>query len=257
MKGSENFGDRFMKGEAKVLGILGVIGLGLMGGGSYYRWQTEKFLRSAISTDGLVTEIIKREYHGKYSRSLTPSYFPRVSFRTKEGRSVIFIPTAASGQSDYRRNQTVPVVYDPREPQHAYIRSSRDLFGPSGFLFGAGILFFLPGIAYVISRPVHNWRSRRADAKKAWLLQNGRRILAQNPRVERKTKGYGYHPYRITCEWLDPATNRTYSFGSPDIFYDPAVFLPKKSIEVTINPNNPGSYFMDISFLPKMFWSRK
>jgi hypothetical protein len=120
-----------MTGNAIVLGMLGALGLGLIGDGSYSRWQTEKFLQTAISTDGLVTAINKRVYNGKYSRGT--SYFPRVSFRTKEGRSVIFIPSAASGPSDYRRNQTVPIVYDPRQPQHAYIRSSRDLFGPSTF----------------------------------------------------------------------------------------------------------------------------
>lgn len=248
-----------MTGNAIVLGMLGAVGLGLIAGGGYFRWQTEKFLRTAISADGLVTTIIKREYHGKYA-PLT-GYYPRVSFRTKEGRSVIFIPTAASGPSDYRRNQTVPIVYDPRQPQHAYIRAFKDLFGPSTSMFGAAILFFLPGIGYAIGRPVRRLANARRDrrmaaetaAEYAWLLQNGRRIQAHHPRVglNGSVTIDGSHPYRITCEWRDPATNRMRSFCSGNIPYDPTGMVSINQIDVLIDPNNPEHYMVDTSFLPQ------
>lgn len=252
-----------MTGNAIVLGMLGAVGLGLIAGGGYFRWQTEKFLRTAISADGLVTTIIKREYHGKYA-PLT-GYYPRVSFRTKEGRSVIFIPTAASGPSDYRRNQTVPIVYDPRQPQHAYVRSNRDLFGPSTFAFGVGILFLLPGIGYAVWRPVRGPVRKLANARRdqrtaaktaaehAWLLQNGRRIQAHHPRVELNgsVRIDGNHPYRITCEWRDPATNQMRSFCSGDIPYDPTGMVSINQIDVLIDSNNPDHYMVDTSFLPQ------
>lgn len=127
-----------MKGNVVILGILGTIALGLLGGGSYSVWHTRKFLQTAISVDGLVAENVKRRNSGHNNIS-DWTYYARVSFRTKEGRSVVFTSRSGSGSPAYRRNQRVPIVYDPQQPHHAFIRS--ELWYASIFLFGLGAFF--------------------------------------------------------------------------------------------------------------------
>ena len=249
-----------MNGNARVLGILGAVGLGLIGVAGNMARQTEKFLQTAISADGLVAENVKKRWRYPGGQSTYETYYPRVSFRTKDGLSVVFTSNKGASSPEYRRHQTVPVVYDPRQPHHASTRSFRDQWGPSTFALGLGIFCWLPGIVFLISRPIRRLanarRARRMAAENAaeyaWLLQNGRRIQAHHPRVELNgsVRIEGSHPYRITCEWRDPATNRMLSFCSGNISYDPTGLVSINQIDVLIDPNNPDHYLVDTSFLP-------
>ena len=62
----------------------------------------------------------------------------------------------------------------------------------------------------------------------------------------------GMHPYRILCQWLDPATNQMHVFHSANIWYNPSKFVPDKTIEVLIDRDNPRRYSVETPFLPKV-----
>ena len=140
-----------MNSNVVILGILGTIGVGLLGGGIYSVWHTRKFLQTAISADGLVTENVKRGFRRHNTTDWT--YYARVSFRTREGQSVVFTSKSGNGSPAYRRNQRVPIVYDPQQPHHAFIRS--ELWYASTFLLGLGTFFSAPVIAFLV------WRAPR------------------------------------------------------------------------------------------------
>jgi hypothetical protein len=144
-------------------------------------------------------------------------------------------------------NETVPVLYDPRQPYNASIHSFGSLWAGSIVLFGLGAAFAGPGAGYIL------W-NRATARKNAWLHQNGRRIQVDHARVELNTSltVNGEHPYRIVCHWLDPAKNEMHIFHSANIWYNPASFLPSKPLEVLMDPNNPHRYLVEISFLPKV-----
>ena len=114
-------------------------------------------------------------------------------------------------------------------------------------LCGVGAVLSLSGIGAVVWKGVGN-------RKNAWLRQNGRRIQAEITRVELDTslEVAGKNPYRIVCQWLDPASHQVHIFHSANIWFDPTNYIPGKTIEVLVDPDNPRRYAVETAFLPKV-----
>ena len=55
--------------------------------------------------------------------------------------------------------------------------------------------------------------------------------------------------YLIKAQWLNLETNKVYVFESEDLSYNPKEFL-NETIDVTILPEDPRVYKMDLSKLP-------
>jgi len=72
--------------------------------------------------------------------------------------------------------------------------------------------------------------------------------------VERNTslKINGKNPWRITSQWLDPASNKLRVFHSENLWFDPTRFTTAKTVTVLLDPKNPKRYHMDVSFLPEL-----
>jgi hypothetical protein len=62
----------------------------------------------------------------------------------------------------------------------------------------------------------------------------------------------GRHPLRIVSQWRDPATHQLYVFYSKNLWFDPSEFVEQDLITVFVDPKDPGNYYMDTSFLPKV-----
>jgi hypothetical protein len=73
--------------------------------------------------------------------------------------------------------------------------------------------------------------------------------------VERDTriKLNGRSPYRIVCQWLNPADQKVYRFESEPMWVDPTNYLQgRKHLPVRVDPEQPKRrYWMDIAFLPQ------
>jgi hypothetical protein len=239
-----------MKVVRLVFTIFAVVGFGLLAGGMYSVWHTRQFLQPAVSAPGVVVENIWREERVSSTnprrRGVSWAYFPRIRFRTNSGQEINFVSNTGASQPSYHVNEQVTVLYDPQQPYNASTSSFASLWLGSIIFLGMGVVFTSPGIGLIV------W-TRLNSRKNAWLHQNGRRIQAEVKGVELNTSlaVNGANPYRIACQWLDPASNQVYLFHSGNIWYDPTDYLPK-SLEVLVDPNNLHRYTVETSFLPKL-----
>ena len=100
---------------------------------------------------------------------------------------------------------------------------------------------------------------RAADIN--WLKRYGKRIVATVTEIERKTgtrqvpytvnnttqyRTQTYTYYIIMARWVDPRTKQMYTFRSPNLSIYPRRFYEGCGIEVLIDPNNIGKYYMEI-----------
>jgi hypothetical protein len=234
-----------MKIARLIFGIFLVVGLGLLAGGLYSVWQTRRFLRTVVEAPGVVTDNVRRESPNS-GRDVSWLFYPRFSFQTSDGQGIAVISNTGSAQPVYSEGEAVTVLFDPRQPDHASVKSFTDLWRHSIILCGMGAVFLSVGIGAVVWKAV-------SGRKNAWLQQNGRRIQARITRVELNTsvKVNGACPFRIVCHWLDPARNETHVFHSANIWFDPTDYIPGKTIEVLMDPHKPSRYAVDTAFLPK------
>jgi hypothetical protein len=233
-----------MKIVRLVFSIFAVVGLGLLIGGFFAVQSTRRFLRTAISVPGVVTENVWREDRDSNNRT-SWAFYPRIRFRTADGQEITFITNTGASPPSYRVNEPVTILYDPQQPYHASIQSFTELWLLPTILCSIGIVFCSFGAVALI------WKGVSAR-KNAWLRQNGSRIQAEFTRVELDTSltVNGSHPYRIVCQWLDPANNQMHIFNSAHIWFDPTSYIAGKTLEVLVDPNNPHRYLVETSFLP-------
>ena len=183
----------------------------------------------------------------RHSSRGSGSYYPRVSFRTASGQDLILETDFGTRPPSYRAGERVQVLYDPGNPARFSINSFWSLwFVP--ILFGSmGVVFSSIGwIPFAWQR-----RVRRRDD---WLRANGQRIFADFECVELNTgvRINGQCPWRIVCQWLDPASNQVHVYRSHNLWYDPARYITGKTMEVMVDPANPKRYVVETSFLPKL-----
>ena len=235
-----------MKIVRLIFGMFFVVGLGFFAGGLYSVHGTRQFLRTVVEAPGVVIDNVQRE-SPRSSRDVYWMFYPRFSFETSDGREIVVISKTGSSQPAYDEDEPVTVLYDPRQPDHASIKSFTDLWRHSIILCGLGAFFSLLGIGVVLWKAV-------SGRKNTWLQQHGRRIQARILRVELNTsvKANGGHPFHIVCHWLDPVKNQTHVFYSANIWFDPAEYISGKTIEVLVDPRNPSRYVVDTAFLPKV-----
>ncbi|HYW43048.1 MAG TPA: DUF3592 domain-containing protein [Bryobacteraceae bacterium] len=235
-----------MKVVRLVFGMLAVVGSGLLAGGIYSVRHTRQFLQAAVTAPGVVVENVWREDTTSNGGTYW-AYYPRVRFRTSDGQDISFISSVGASPPSYRVSEPVTILYDPRQPYSASINSFGSLWAASIVLLGMGVIFTAPGIGFIV------WK-RASNRKNQWLHLNGRRIQADIARVELNTSltVNGSSPYRIVCQWLDPASNQMHVFHSANIWYDPTHYLPGKALEVLVDPNNLHRYTVETSFLPKV-----
>ncbi len=233
-----------MKAVRLIFGIFFVLGLGMLIGSYFTIQHTRRFLATAVEAHGVVVDLVFRETGGRHA---SWSYFPHVRFRTADGREIDFESGSGSNPPSYWVNETVTVLYDPQQPQRAYLNSFGSLWAGTIVLAILGVAFTGPGVGYGI------WQ-RRSNQKEAWLRENGQRIQAEIKSVElnRSVRVNGRSPYRIICQWMDPIRNEVHVFHSRNIWFDPTDMVQGKTLEVLMDPNNPRQYTVDTSFLPKV-----
>jgi len=230
----------------RIVGLaFGLIGLGMLAGGFYLHRSTQRFLEVAESAQGSVFNHVQQRSTDGDDGSVSYSYYPEVRF-TAQGSEITFKSSVGSDPPAYRIGESVEVLYDPANPHDAKIRSFTSLYLGTLLVSGMGLIFAAVGwgtIAYRIKQA----RDR------SWLLRSGQRVSTKVTGVflDTSTTVNGRSPYRIASQWQDPASKAVYSFRSDALWYDPSEFLPAQSIDVLIDPNDPGRYQMDLSGLPE------
>ena len=233
--------------KATLFGIIfGLIGVGMLIGG-YYTWSsTNAFLQTATKAQGEVVNVVRERSSDSDGRT-SYSYYPEIKFRTSTNEEVIFKSSSGSNPPSYRTGESVEVLYDPQNPPNASINSFMSLWLGTIILSVIGLVFAAIGFGVLAFQG-------KNSKKIAWLKQSGRRIQAKLSGVELNTsyKVNGRSPYRISCQWLNPESNKLHIFQSENLWFNPEQYINRESLDVLIDPADPGRYYVDLSFLPEV-----
>jgi Protein of unknown function (DUF3592) len=206
--------------------------------------STYSFVSSAVFAKGTLVG-----YEDRFTRDRDGAthhmYAPRFRFVTRDGQDVEVV----SRQSFSWRNDVgspVAVLYPPGDPQSAEL--------DSWWQWMISAIFGLGGSCALVVGIVLFGRMQRASRRRSELLMHGTPIQARVVGVELNTSitYNGRSPWRVLCQWQDPADARMYVFASDDIWFDPTEYIPQGAIRVLIDPANPASYYVDLSFLPML-----
>ena len=213
----------------------------LLSAGFWYK-QISKFQDTAVTTQGEVIKLVEEEddEDGIY-------YKPKIKFTTTTGRIVSFISLSGSNPPAYSEGQKIPILYDPKAPENAKIKSFFAIwFGPL-LVTILGLIFSAIGIS--------SWIYLFKKAQNiAFLQKNGKKIKAKFKSVDLNSaiEVNDENPFVVVCQWQNPEDEKIYLFKSENIWYDPTEYVKEKEFDVLIEKGNPANYLVDISFLPKI-----
>lgn len=209
--------------------------------------NTRRFIANADTAQGKVIELI--EVRDQDDGSI--SYKPVVTYAVANGRSITFTASFSTKPAPYDVGESVEVLYAPGDPQDARIKGFSSLWLGPTILGGLGTVFAGIGGGILLAR-------RTGERKKTYLMAYGNAIQTDFQGVERNTslEVNGRNPWRITSQWLDPASNKLRVFHSENLWFDPTQFAKAKTVTVLLDPKDPKRYHMDVSFLPELDESR-
>jgi hypothetical protein len=227
-----------------------IVGIGLLTGGFLGFRSTIHRIRSASSAQGRILGHVQSWREGEHL------YFPLIEFTTADGRRIEFRSNIGASWPTSQVNDPVEVLYDPRRPDEAVIRSFASLWLLPGVLTAIGLGF--AGISTAVSLLLLREEARslaeqkRREETNAWLHSRGCKLTLKADQVLLDTQSSRdeLHPYRIICRWRNPETDQAHVFESESIWFNPQDYLPE-TIDVYIHPEKPEVYYMDISFLPE------
>jgi hypothetical protein len=218
-----------------------IIGLGLLYGAYILFSDTQVFLKTAVSTNGTVVDLIRSES----SDSVT--YSPIVNFHDKNGQLTEITSSSSSNPPSYFKGEIVEVLYQESFPEDAKINDFFALWGGATILGAIGAVFFLIGFSIIM------YASMKGKKIK-YLKTHGVSIKATIQGVEYNSSLVvnGRSPYKILAQWKNPTTNDLHIFSSENIWFDPSDHINNKELTVLMARNNPKKYHVDTSFLPKI-----
>lgn len=132
---------------ALIFGVVGILPLGL---GAYVYTDISSFEAIAIPSEGEVTEIFLATSKARAGGSDLNSYAPKVAFTTKDGTLVEYRASASSSDPGYKVGDTVPILYDPNEPERAKINSFFHMWLFPTILLSVGSLFTALALLIVV-----------------------------------------------------------------------------------------------------------
>lgn len=132
-------------GLAVVVGLPLLLGGGALGGAAALYLHNQQQIRDYVHTTGQVVEMAERRRSGREAGSL---YSAIVAFRTDTGRTVTFAQGSSSTGNTLNTGDTVRVLYDPRNPDHAVVRSFGEQWGAILILCAIGVPFVAVALGF-------------------------------------------------------------------------------------------------------------
>lgn len=210
----------------KIVIFLALIGCLFSVSGVYLLVQHSAFIQESVETQGTIL--------------ITPqNHQPVVKFVNAEGKTYTFL--AKNQALAERAGEKVDVRYLSASPDQAKLADDDVDFILSIICILAGLLLEAPWIFF-----------RAHQQKVQRLLKEGEPVTAQITGIEknRSINVNGRSPWRLICQWQNSA-GEIVLFNSANIWYDPEPYLTSETLTVYLDRNNPKSYHVDISFLPK------
>lgn len=225
-----------LKWSATIFSLMGLPFLAIALGVGFSNYS---FIQKAEQTTGTVVDLI-------YSRKGMAR--PKVVYAIPDGRNYTYVSSNASNPPSFRVDEQVDILYDPKNPGNARIKSFGSLW-LLPLIFGAfGTIFMGIGLGIFAHR-------RKKEELNVWLQRNGRVLEAPLSQVELDTtlSVNGRHPFILLAQWHDTHKNEVYVFKSDSIWYDPTPYLTQdQCLRVLHDPQDLNRYMVDISFLPQL-----
>jgi hypothetical protein len=225
------------------------VGISLLFAAALVYEQTARFVGRSRTATGTVMELSQERSSSREGTSRTV-YYPVVQFNTEGGAVIEFRSNFGSNPPSHRKGESVPVRYDPAEPQEARIDTPASIWFATWILGGLGAVFTGIPLAFFA---VRRQRVRREEE----LRETGQVVSTQlQSVVQNRNYRMGYRmtrrrPYLILTQWVNPTDGLVYTFRSRNIPYDPTALVQGKEIHVRVDLANPKRYIMDTSFLPE------
>jgi len=218
-----------------------LVGAAMLIGALLWYTSTRTFLAKAAQAQGTVIEL------EPVRSSDGTTYRPLVRFNDERGQSIQISSSVSSNPPSFAKGESVRVYYDRDDPRVAKLDGYFQLWGGPTIIAALGSVFLLVGGGIIVA----GWFIRSRDDA---LRSGGEPIETDFQSVELNTAldVNGRHPFRVATQWLNPATSEVHVFHSHNLWFDPTAYIGNRRITVYIKPGNPKSYYVDLSFLPKL-----
>lgn len=185
-----------------------------------------------ILTTGVITEI-----RALSSTKDVPKYQYRVGYEVY-GNSYT---TSFNSDSTFNVGNEVDIYYDIDSPGEAGLSKHDPDYTVYCIL---SLIFFMIGAPGLIYKTYKMFVAKR-------LKENGTVVQATylETHVNERLSINGKHPYRLTCEWINPEDGKKYIFKSGNIWKNPEKYIEKKgmtTLSVYINPKRIKQYSINI-----------
>lgn len=201
--------------------------------------NSEQLVRTGVAAEGTVVRLVYNEKSGTAA--------PVIEYETDWAGRQTHISSTFSSPPAYHVGEHVRLWYDADDPTQVVLSGSDRWLLPA--IFGGFFLIF-GGIGYG-GLAGQFFKSRR----RRWLAAHGHPVEATLLGVLHNTsvRVNGASPFVVQCQWHDPLQHRVHVFESDPLWFNPANFLPpNRPLRVLIDPRNPKSYLVDLSFLPSV-----
>jgi hypothetical protein len=221
--------------------IFTLVGAVLLTVALYLGLDTQRFIDTAISTDGTVIDLVPNH------ASDGTTYRTEVAYIDGHGSTRTFQSSVSSNPPSHKVGEQVTVLYGADQDNSPRIQSFTHLWLGTTITGVLGAVFLSVGGGMALYRQ----RQRRLAAR---LRAQGHAIEASIQGVEpnEAVSVNGRHPFVVLCQWQNPATQEVHVFRSENLWFDPSDYLKRPKLRVFIEPENPKRYLVDLSFLPKM-----
>jgi len=134
-------------GALLLIGVLFVlIGIAVLIGGIVGAVKQVRKSGRGVEATGTVVDLVKRVFNP----GSAGVYCPVVDFTTGSGQTVRFASQFGTVPASHRVGQSIPVRYDPTDPQNAEVDSTTANWFVPGCTIGMGVLFLVMGLVFVM-----------------------------------------------------------------------------------------------------------
>jgi|GEM_PF-4558544 len=193
-----------------------------------------------LKTTGKVYNvIIEHDYSTEIAN--TQEYL-QIEFPLPSGEKIKFTNDYSRENIKYKIGDTLPIYYNPQNPQNAYVADYRFLLLPGGVSLFVGVVLVIFAGQFVVK----NFSRKKIIAK---IKQTGIKIQTKLIEVKQdaNTTIMEKHPYIISVEMNDGKIIYSDQLWNPNF----EKLKPGELIDVYFDPQNPDDYYIDIESLEK------
>jgi hypothetical protein len=132
-----------------VVPMFGLVGGLLVVVGLFFFIRTRNFLGKAREAKGTVIEMVYRQNSSADSNS-GGGYAPVYQFETEDKRRIVKQDGLATNPPRYQVGQTMDILYDPENPEKAYVNRWMNLYFVPALLGGLGLIFCGAAVAIAV-----------------------------------------------------------------------------------------------------------